>query len=879
MLPFREVWLADFEFQAGDGERPSPVCAVFREYFSNRELRFWHDELAAMTQPPFAVGRDVLMVAYYASAELGCFLALNWPFPTAVLDLYPEHRAESNGLPNGVGSGLLGAMAWHGLDGIAAAQKEAGRALVMRGGPWSSDERRSILDYCSGDVDALARLLPSMLPGIAMRGDTPRQGLGQALLRGRYMGAVARMEWQGIPIDTSMLAKLRIKWSDLIGAVIDDLAVDFPVYEGRSFREKLFERYLCLHGIAWPRLESGRLRLDDNMFKEMARAHPDRVGPIREVRKTLADLRLNELAVGSDGRNRTLLSAFRARTGRNQPSNSRFVFGPATWIRSLVTPPRGRALAYVDFSAQEVAIAGALSGDEGLFIDAVTDPYLGFGIRSRLLPTDATKETHSDERALFKAAVLGINYGMTERGLASRLNIEVERARQLIQAHQRTYPRFWEWSDGVIDRAQLSGRIRSALGWPMWVKADANPRALRNFPMQAGGADMLRLASIFATEAGLEICAPVHDALLIEADDDEIEDAVAALQRHMERASSVVLGGGRVCRTDARIVRQGQRFSDVRGRVMFDRLSALLDRPLAAPTAPSASAAVQQSGTRSGMVEKLAAYVNERERIRERKERGDPQPWTDDSLLREFSFCNVRREDDRTTRWIAEYWRNPHKDDSTLWHAMVVARLVNHTGTMAELGYPEPWPDRRTVVAEAMRARRDRRETVFGGAYIISGGRGGPGTKIDHVLGIFDRAWNAVPPRAGGTLAQAHGVLMRIDGLGSFLAAQVVADLKHTPFLTAASDWFDWAAPGPGSQRGLSIVRGLSVETHWRPDVFVRELMLLRDELEPMLQVGDRLCLQDIQNCLCEFSKYTRGYSKTKYKGGSNPASRHAWKG
>ena len=94
--------------------------------------------------------------------------------------------------------------------------------------------------------------------------------------------------------------------------------------------------------------------------------------------------------------------------------------------------------------------------------------------------------------------------------------------------------------------------------------------------MQANGAEMLRLASIYATEAGLTVCAPVHDALLLEADADEIDDKAAALQEHMARASELILGEGRRCRSDARIVRPGERYDDERGVGMFRRITGLL---------------------------------------------------------------------------------------------------------------------------------------------------------------------------------------------------------------------------------------------------------------------------------------------------------------
>jgi DNA polymerase I len=310
MLPaFREIWLVDFEFMAGSGERPDPVCLCARELRSGRELRLWR-ELGPV--PPYPIDAGSLFVAYYASAELGCHLALGWPLPERILDLFTEFRCGTNGLTVPAGNGLIGALTAFGLDTIGAVEKEDMRALVLRGGPWSDDEQTAVLDYCMSDVDALARLLPAMLPGI----DLPR-----ALLRGRYMAAAARMEHNGAPIDMSMLDKLRHHWAPIQGKLIERIDADYHVFEGRTFKLERFEAWLSQVGIPWPRLESGRLDLEDGTFRQMAKIYPA-VSPLRELRSSLADLRLNDLAVGHDGRNRTILSAFRARTGRNQPSNS-----------------------------------------------------------------------------------------------------------------------------------------------------------------------------------------------------------------------------------------------------------------------------------------------------------------------------------------------------------------------------------------------------------------------------------------------------------------------------------------------------------------------------------------------------------------------------
>jgi DNA polymerase I len=145
-LPFHEVWAVDFEFIAEPGERPVPVCLVARELRTDRLLRIWQHEFG--DRPPYPIDDDTLFVAYYASAELGCHRALGWPAPARILDLFTEFRALTNGLPVPAGNGLIGALIACGLDHLSVTAKEEMRALVIRGGPWTADERAAVLDYC-----------------------------------------------------------------------------------------------------------------------------------------------------------------------------------------------------------------------------------------------------------------------------------------------------------------------------------------------------------------------------------------------------------------------------------------------------------------------------------------------------------------------------------------------------------------------------------------------------------------------------------------------------------------------------------------------------------------------------------------------------------
>jgi DNA polymerase-1 len=567
VLPFPEIWLVDFEFRADDGENPELVCLVAWEMRSGRRLRLWRDEFGAA--PPYPIGPDHLIVAYYASAEISCHLALGWPVPERVLDLFTEFRNHTNGRPPVNGAGLLGALAYHGLDGIGAVEKDEMRDLVLRGGPWSDTERVAILDYCESDVAALARLLPAMLSKI----DLPR-----ALLRGRYMSAVARMERNGVPIDVDTLDLLRRNWSTIQDQLIAEIDADYGVYDGRTFKADRFATWLAGASIPWPRHASGRLNLSDDAFREMARAYPEKIAPLRELRGALSKMRLSELAVGRDGRNRTMLSAFQARTGRNQPSNTRFIFGPSVWLRGLIQPPPRCGIAYIDWQQQEFGIAAALSRDP-LMMEAYRsgDPYLAFAKQASAAPADATKATHKAVRDQFKSTVLAVQYGMGADSLAQRIGQPPIRARELLRLHHETYRVFWRWSDAAVAHAMLTSSLHTVFGWRVQVPDRANERSLRNFPMQANGAEMLRLACCLATEQGIEVCAPVHDAVLICAPLDRLEADIERMQDIMREASRIVLDGFELG-TDATVVRHPDRYMDERGTVMWERVMQLLNR-------------------------------------------------------------------------------------------------------------------------------------------------------------------------------------------------------------------------------------------------------------------------------------------------------------
>src|SRR5262249_39452799 len=134
----------------------------------------------------------------------------------------------------------------------------------------------------------------------------------------------------------------------------------YEIVDGKPhWRKELFANLVHRRRMAWPTLPNGVLDETDDTFREMAGRYPF-IEPLRELRYSISKLRLNDLGVGNDRRNRALLGAFGTKTGRNAPSNSKFIFGPAKWLRFLITPPPGRVLAHRDYCQQEVRIAAVL---------------------------------------------------------------------------------------------------------------------------------------------------------------------------------------------------------------------------------------------------------------------------------------------------------------------------------------------------------------------------------------------------------------------------------------------------------------------------------------------------------------------------------------
>jgi len=565
---FKTAWFVDTEY-VPNVPYVCPVCLAAYEWFSGQTLELWGDQLGAA--PPYSVGEDSLFVAYNAEAELGFHLAKRWPLPVRILDLYFEFRHQTSGLRGWTprrSRKLRDALSFFGLSGLDAIEKQEMLDLILKGGPWGAEERRIIQEGCMADVKALCKLFPAMASKIRWR---------FALLRGRYAPALARTHLIGTPIDVVLEERLHRNREVIQGRLIEEIDKDHRLFEGRTFKYGRFAQWLVEEKIAWPTTETGRLDLRDETFSDLSETYPQ-LKPIRQVRQSLAVMRSRTRIAGVDGVNRPeFLNPFGSSTGRNQPSSREFIWGMPKWYRGLVKPPDGVGLAYSDYSSQEFGIAAALSQDQNM-LDAYNsgDAYLWFAKKGGLVPPEATRQTHRAQRTLYKMAVLAINYEIGAVSLGLRINQSTLFARHLIGLHHDLFPDYWRWSDRAVNHAMLFGWQSTVFDWIHRLPPEPKPTALRNFPIQANGAEMLRLGHCLATENGISVCAPIHDAYLIMAPLEILDQEIARMQFYMAEASRVVLRGFELF-TDVKVIRPPDRYRSPEGGAMWNLVMQFLD--------------------------------------------------------------------------------------------------------------------------------------------------------------------------------------------------------------------------------------------------------------------------------------------------------------
>jgi alpha-glutamyl/putrescinyl thymine pyrophosphorylase clade 1 len=272
-------------------------------------------------------------------------------------------------------------------------------------------------------------------------------------------------------------------------------------------------------------------------------------------------------------------------------------------------------------------------------------------------------------------------------------------------------------------------------------------------------------------------------------------------------------------------------------------------------------------------LERYLAFLRERDAIYQRKASGEPWPWTDNPILQQYKFTEVYRERDRTSLHYQETVRNRYGDAPIVFPATVLYRWFNRMET-CNWFFNQPMYGNQSAFERFIETGDE--DVLFDiiekiptphvtGSFIINGMPGY--TKGVGVMNYFIHwckkpwlktweSWRKIPPNL---LTMNEWIRTDAVGLGSFMSAQLVADLKYRPFMLNVSDWWTWASPGPGSQRGLNVVHGRPMMQSWNAKEWLEKIQELRiienEELFPEL---GPFHAQDTQNHLCEYGKYEK---------------------
>lgn len=273
-------------------------------------------------------------------------------------------------------------------------------------------------------------------------------------------------------------------------------------------------------------------------------------------------------------------------------------------------------------------------------------------------------------------------------------------------------------------------------------------------------------------------------------------------------------------------------------------------------------------------LEPVLHFVREREAIRHKRLAGEAAPWTDDPILQRYRFCNVRREHDRVSQWLIRNVLVPPIPPETQWRSLdrflllaTLCRWVNWPPTIELLleHFMTINPPDFEVIGHKIDARTASGEKAWTGAYMVRA-KPGYGRGKGHFIAV-DVIKNCLMPALPsirealqtGSRQATWAAFTQVSNFGSFTSGQIVADLGYTALLRDAPDTFTWAPQGPGSVRGLNRVLGRPLKSRFKDEEFCIYLQEIRSAIISELGPAyDSLTLHDVQNVMCEYSKYAK---------------------
>ena len=579
---FDQIFVVDTEFRQDlkeRGETPDPICAVYKEIKSQKIFKHSGGDLNKL--PPHKPNKT-LFVAFNVVAEASCFKVLNIKMPQFWWDVFVENKKLYQGkIKSGKGAfGLLRTAQRYGIEAMSEGLKQWNINKIL----YDKDHPiEDIVDYCLDDVLTTEKVFVAQLKDLeeTFSNKGPLEMIQHALFHGLSMANTAAVECNGIPIDTDLYNEINENFPTVKDKIINDINSRLDVYDEGVFSQKKFKLLVAREGLLdqWPKTDSGQLKTTEKVIYKYAQEN-EAISELYFCKEFVDSQKLKGFIVGPDGRARTNLHMFGLVTGRTNQSTARYPFNTAKPMRNIMKPIKDWAFIYSDYKSQEIAIAAYLSRDPNLCAAYESgDIYIYAAALANRVPKDATKQSHPKERKLFKVALLATFYCQGAKSLAAALNCSIDEAVYLIATIKKNFPTYFEWIEGIVNRAMARGYISTKFGWRYWLsKTDKiKPTTLFNFPIQAHGSEMLRHALIGLTEKDIEVSALIHDGIMVHCPLNNIAASELKVKKIMEDASRIVLDGN-VCPVDIVSIKTNYK-QEEEEQIKFDRMMTIIRYP------------------------------------------------------------------------------------------------------------------------------------------------------------------------------------------------------------------------------------------------------------------------------------------------------------
>ena len=597
---FERVLVEDTEFLLDStGTIPEKVlCHVYIDVFSGEKFRFWYGETKSY-QPPFDFDK-CLLISYNSTAEVGSHLNLLHGRPSNIWDAYVETSRLYKTMRSGKGALTLLATAEHyGIeDKMSEADKERNLDLILRRNEfcdlpfkYTKTEQTQIMDYCEADTKLLRQLFIKQVLDIEnkleLKTDEDFDGeLWRILNRGYAIGCVALVERNGIPIDIDLVNKFNTYWPMVKDELIREANLEIDVFnEDLSFSHSKFNELIKRNNLdrKWPRMKSGNFTTNKKIIKQ--NLDNEEIEKFNEIRTLQNMTKLTAYTPGNDGRTRTSFNMFGTVTGRTSPSSSKYVFSASKWARNFIKPGLGNYLVYLDYKSQEPAIMGYLSGDQNKIKAYQSgDIYIHTAKLFNMVPDNATKQSHPEERGTFKVIDLANNFGQGPGAVAESLKCSVSHAKFLMNQYRNIFKVYFRWIDGFIENSLNKTYFSTCYGWQRHIKSLFTTKegkkkhihkSLLNWPIQAHGGEILRQALIDLTDENFKVVALVHDAVMLEIPIPEFKQRLEEAKQIMVDASIKVVGGP--ITVDQEIIKSNYE-QETKDQKLFNKIMSHIDR-------------------------------------------------------------------------------------------------------------------------------------------------------------------------------------------------------------------------------------------------------------------------------------------------------------